>query len=135
MKTRIVIEKLNDGHIVIDKQQLSNAALSGNAHTRKLAKRALASGDMTQAWRRTDRNILRTGTVDATQLNGAAGIGVYIVPFGTDPEVKANAEENDSVAHWYGMDAAETVEAIEQYKETFKVSKPKRVVVTITEVE
>jgi hypothetical protein len=139
MKQRIVIEKLNDGHVIVDKQQLSNAAISGNAHQRKLAKAALENGEVVREWRSVDRTVFRSGKVEAlpsfspvTADDAGNKHGVEILPLGF---LNFDAEKNQLVAA-EGVDfARQMVWAIKKQADSFTVSKPKRVVVTIEEFE
>ena|SRR5579863_4111820 len=132
MKTRVVVEMLSDGHIIVDQQHLSHAPVSGNSHQRKLMRAALRRGEVELKWRRVNRAIYRHGVLDAQPEFTK---GVEILPFGTDPEIRANAQENDAVADWYGMQASEQIAEFTAAAEVFATQKPKRVVVTITEVD
>jgi hypothetical protein len=122
MKNRIVIEKLNDGHVIVDQQQLSNVALSGNAHQRKQAKLALQKGEIQQAWRKVDRTIFRSGVVEQMP---AFPSGVEILPFGS-AEIADIAGDNSAVA-LEGADFAQQMAwAINKQNAAFVVKPPRR---------
>lgn len=131
MKNRIVIEKLNDGHVIVDQQQLSNVALSGNAHQRKQAKLALAKGEIQQAWRKVDRTIFRSGVVEQMP---AFPNNVEILPFGS-AEIADIAAENEAVAADSTCFAFDIAEQIDAQNASFAVKPPRKMRVVFVDAD
>lgn len=93
MNSRTVIEKMPDGHLIIDKEIFRSNNAGGSAHDRKLAKR----NPPLSAWRKdkAERRICRDGAVPISP-DGFEG-KVQVLPFGSE-EMRVRAAENDMLA-------------------------------------
>ena len=130
MKKRIVIAALPDGHITVDKQQLSYKKISGNAHQRRIAKASVRRGGVELEWIRSERKIFRTGTVELP----AASENVMLLPL-SSAEIRSQAIYNEQLAA-EGIDFAKQITwAHRRLSEAFTVKTPKAVRVIIEEVE
>ena len=120
MENRTVIEALADGNVAVTRE--APRGIPGTSRDRRKAKKRPAKS----AWRKIERKVFRN-TSDAVWY---ANAGVVIAK--CDAEIEQQAADNQAVADWYTLGAAQTVEEIDDRNAAFSVAAPRKVRVTIT---
>lgn len=130
MKNRIVIEKLKDGHVVVDQQ--AERGVGGSSHDRRVHQHgtkkqkqvaAKKKQELTdEGWRRTDRKVFRSGVIEQMPTFPST---VEILPFGS-AEIANIAAENEAVAADSTCFAFDTAAQIDAQNAAFVVKPPRR---------
>jgi len=107
---------LQDGHLVVTKEVLRTNNVGGTARDRRRLNRMKAAPK--SEWRKAERKIFRTGTVDTATI---VQPGVEIIPPGSEEMVDA-AKENNTFAEAYIGFAKATVGEIEASTAAFKIA-------------
>lgn len=119
MKSRTIVEKMPDGHIVVTKQVRSGDG--GTARDRRALRKLRNLGEEPLQWHKAERKIFRNTVPTEYQF----GEGVMMLPF-CSQEMSAIANDNQIAAAAAGSFAEMTAAEIDASNAAFEKDAPRR---------